>query len=418
MQFLVLGAGISGVLAAYTLSRAGHQVEVVERESAAAMQCSFANGGQLSYSHAEPWANPYVFSKIFKWMFDDDAPLVMRFSADPQMISWGLRFLWNCRASAAHRNSLTMLRLGMYSKLCMNQIVQETGIDFNHTQKGILHIYCKEAEFEHAQHQAEFQRKHGCEERVLSWEECLALEPTLKDSHKKVYGGIHAPMDESGDIHVFTQKLAAYCEQQFGTVFHYGHTVEALDVQKGRISGVQTDKGRFKCDAYVMSMGAFAAPLLRRAGVSVPIYPMKGYSITWPASDDMPQVSITDDARKIVYSRLGDVMRCAGTAEFAGYNMQVNAKRIEPIKRGAEALFPSADLSSMSEWACLRPSTPDGPPIVGKTKYDNLLMNVGHGTLGWTQGAATATLLADIVHGKQTGIALDGLTIDRFALAR
>lgn len=414
MQILVLGAGISGVLAAYTLGRAGHQVQVIERETAAAMQCSFANGGQLSYSHAEPWANPYVFSKIFKWMFDDDAPLVLRFSADPHMIAWGLRFLWNCRASAAHRHSLVMLRLGLYSKQCLNEIAAETGIDFHHLQKGILHIYCKEAEFDHAQHQAEFQRKHGCEERVLSFEECVALEPALAGTQKKIYGGIHAPIDESGDIHVFTQRLAAYCTQHFGAQFHFGESIEALEVHKGRISGVKTDKATRKADAYVMSLGAFAAPLLRRAGISVPIYPMKGYSISWPANDAMPSVSLTDDARKIVYSRLGNIMRCAGTAEFAGYNMSLNPKRIAPIKRGIEALFPAADLSQMTEWACLRPSTPDGPPIVGRTKYDNLFMNVGHGTLGWTQGAATATLLADIVAGKPTAITMDGLEINRY----
>lgn len=414
MHILVLGAGISGVLAAYTLSRAGHSVEVIERESAAAMQCSFANGGQLSYSHAEPWANPYVFSKIFKWMFRDDAPLVLRFSTDPYMISWGLQFLLNCRASAAKRNSLTMLRLGMYSKQCLNEIVAETGVEFNHLHKGILHVFCKEAEFAHAQQQAQFQRDHGCDENVLSWEECLALEPALGHSKKTIYGGIHAPMDESGDIHVFTQRLAEYCQKQFGTVFHYGQNISKLTKNKGRISSVITDKATHQADAYVMSMGAFAAPLLRSIGITVPIYPMKGYSITWQANDDMPQVSITDDARKIVYSRLGDKMRCAGTAEFAGYNTALNPKRLAPIKRGIEVLLPKADLSQMDEWACIRPSTPDGPPIVGCTKFDNLFMNAGHGTLGWTQGAATATMLADVVGGKTTAIPLEGLSIDRF----
>lgn len=414
MHIIVLGSGISGILAAYFLGRAGHTVEVIDRQPGAAMECSYANGGQLSYSHAEPWANPYVFSKVFKWMFQDDAPLVMRFSSDPHMIKWGLRFLWNCRASAANKNSLTMLRLGMYSKQVMAEIVADTGIAFHHTQKGILHIFCKEAEFEHAQKQAEFQKKHGCEETVLSWEECLQLEPALKNVQRTFFGGIHAPMDESGDIHVFTQKLAAYCEETFGATLHYDTEILELNAENHRISHVATNKGNMRADAYVMAMGAYAPLLLRRVGIHVPIYPMKGYSVTFEATDDHPQISITDDARKIVYSRLGDKIRCAGTAEFAGYNTDVNPKRIDPILRGISSLFPTTDLANATEWACLRPSTPDGPPIVGKTKYPNLFINSGHGTLGWTQGPATAKLLGDIVDGKMTEIPLDGLTADRY----
>ena len=414
MQIIILGAGISGVTAAYFLGRAGHSVEVIERQSAAAEECSFANGGQLSYSHAEPWANPYVFSKLWQWIGKDDAPLVFRPSTDPHMIKWGLRFLWNCRQSATAQNSLTMLRLGMYSKECLNEIADETRIEFNHVKKGILHIYCKEAEFEHAQKQAQFQHDHGCEEKVLSWEECLAMEPALKDTQKKIYGGIHAPIDESGDIYVFTQKLAAYCKEHFGAKFHYNTPIERLLSERGRITGILTEKGPLRADAYVMSLGAYSAPLLRQVGISAPIYPMKGYSITWNATDEMPNVSITDDARKIVYSRLGDKMRCAGTAEFAGFNDAVNPKRIDPIQRGIHALFPAADLSEMTQWACLRPSTPDGPPIVGRTKMDNLFMHTGHGTLGWTQSAGTAKTLADIIDGKTPFLNAQSLSIDRY----
>jgi D-amino-acid dehydrogenase len=414
MHIIILGAGITGVTAAYFLGRAGHSVEVIERQSAAALECSFANGGQLSYSHAEPWANPYVFSKLWQWLGKDDAPLVFRPSTDPHMIKWGLRFLWNCRQSATTQNSLTMLRLGMYSKECLNEIADETRIEFNHLKKGILHIYCKEAEFEHAQKQAQFQHEHGCEEHVLSWEDCLKMEPALKDTQKRIYGGIHAPMDESGDIHVFTQKLAAYCEEHFGAKFHYNMPVHKLLSERRRITGILTDSGPLKADAYVMSLGAYSAPLLRQVGISVPIYPMKGYSITWNATDDMPNVSLTDDARKIVYSRLGDKMRCAGTAEFARYNTDVNPKRIDPIRRGISALFPSADLSQMTEWACLRPSTPDGPPIVGRTQMDNLFMHTGHGTLGWTQSAGTAKTLTDIVDGKTPFLNAQSLSIYRY----
>ncbi len=277
-----------------------------------------------------------------------------------------------------------------------------------------MHIFSEEKEFEHAQTQAEFQKQHGCEEKVLNWEECLALEPSLKHSKKKMYGGIHAPIDESGDMRLFTQNLAQYCEEKLGATFHYNTRIEQLNIEQGRLASVNTSVGEMKADAYVMCLGAHAAPLLRKAGIYVPIYPMKGYSLTWDATHDMPHVSVTDDARKIVYSRLGDKIRCAGTAEFAGYDDRVNPKRIKPIMRGIHSLFPTAELEQLDEWACLRPSTPDGPPIVGKTKYDNLYMNVGNGTLGWTQGAATAQLLANIIENKHTAIPLDGLTIDRF----
>ncbi len=415
MHILILGSGALGVLSAYFLGRAGHKVTVVDRQPEAARETSFANGGQLSYSHAEPWANPYVFPKLFKWMWMDDAPLVLRFRADPHMIGWGLRFLWNCRKSTADQNSLTMLRLGLHSKQKMQEVMQDTQIDFDHIDKGILHVFSHEKEFEHAQKQAEFQRQHGCDEKVLNWQECLAMEPALQHTTKTIYGGIHAPLDESGDICVFTQKLAAYCQQHFGTEFSYDTEILSLNDENTEITHVSTNKGNLRADAYVMAMGSYSPVYLRPIGVPVPIYPMKGYSVTFPANEHTPTLSVTDDALKIVYSRLGDRIRVAGTAEFAGYNTDVRQKRIDPIVRGIKSLFPNADLSDLFKWACLRPSTPDGPPIIGKTKYRNLYLNTGHGTLGWTQGAASASLLADVINNKPTEIAMNGLTIERYA---
>ncbi len=414
MKILILGAGISGILSAYFLGRNGHEVTVIDRQPEAARECSFANGGQLSYSHAEPWANPYVFPKLFKWMWRDDAPLVLRFSTDPHMIAWGLRFLWNCRKSAADQNCLTMLRLGLHSREKMQEIVSETKLEFDYQKKGILHVFSKEAEFEHAQKQAEFQHQHGCEETILDWKECLELEPSLQHSTKAIYGGILAPGDESGDIYLFTRQLADYCTQNFGTEFIYNTEILSLDKGNNQVNHVATNRGNLRADAYVMSLGAYSPLYLRKLGIRIPIYPMKGYSVTFNANEHSPTVSITDDALKIVYSRLGDRIRCAGTAEFAGYNTDIRKQRIDPILRGIHTLFPKADLSAVEEWACLRPSTPDGPPIVGKTTYENLYLNTGHGTLGWTQSAGTGSLLADIIDNNTPEIPLDGLTIERY----
>jgi D-amino-acid dehydrogenase len=291
----------------------------------------------------------------------------------------------------------------------------ETKLQFDHLGKGILHVFSNESEFEHACAQAKFQHQHGCEENVMDWKECLALEPSLAFSDKKIYGGIHAPMDESGDIFAFTQRLAKLCEEKFGAVFHYNTEILSLNDENEEISHVATNRGNMRADAYVMAMGSYSPLLLRPIGIDVPIYPMKGYSVTFPANEYTPTISVTDDALKIVYSRLGARIRVAGTAEFAGYNTDIRQVRIKPILRGIQTLFPRADLSEVQEWACLRPSTPDGPPVIGKTKYKNLFLNTGHGTLGWTQGAGSARIVADIMEGKTPEIALDGLTADRYS---
>ncbi len=416
MRIIVLGAGISGILSAYYLGKAGHKVTVIDRQKEAAQECSYANGGQLSYSHAEPWANPHVFPKLFKWMGQDDAPLVLKFSRDPQMIKWGLSFLANCAPNKAERHAKALLKIGLHSRNKMKEIRKDTGIHFNWQDKGILHIYTDPKEFDVAIKQANIQQQWGCKQEIFSYQECIAKEPTLEHSCEEIHGGIFSPMDESGDIHIFTQKLAQHVETRFHAKMMYGTEIQAIHRTGDTIESIDTSKGNLKADAYVMCMGADTPLMMRKIGLKVPIYPMKGYSITLPADEYSPNVSITDDARKIVYSRLGDVVRVAGTAEFAGYNKDVNPARIEPIKRGIKSLFPHANLNQPKEWACLRPSTPDGPPIVGRTKLQNLYMNTGHGTLGWTQGAGTANLLASVIGDETPEISLEGLNMRRYGL--
>ncbi len=417
MKICILGAGALGVLSAYELAKNGHDVTVIERAGEPARECSYANGGQLSYSHAEPWANPGVFLKLWKWMFQDDAPLVLRPRADIHMLRWGALFLLNCLPSRAHRHCEVMLRLGLYSKKMMAELMAETKVDFHFLSKGTLHVFDNQKSFDGARKHADFQRALGCDEQAMSPAECFTLEPTLAHTTKKLVGGMYAPIDESGDIHLFTKNLADYCAKTYGVRFLFNQKIARLHKNEDRITHVEID-GQHRdyvagFDAYVMAMGSYSPIHLRQLGLYVPIYPMKGYSISFDASAYCPQVSVTDDAAKQVYTLLGNRMRVAGTAEFAGYNEAVRSVRIDPLKRGMRELFPNAPMESLSEWACLRPSTPDGPPIVGKTPIRNLFMNTGHGTLGWTQGAGSARLLADIIDGRPTSIPLSGLDIER-----
>lgn len=415
MKVVVLGAGVIGVTAAYVLGSRGHEVEVIERQPGSGLETSFANGGQLSFSHAEPWANPAVLPKVLKWMFKEDAPLVFRPRADWEMTKWGLKFLRNCTAGRARNNSVSILRLGLYSKKKMEQIRTYSGVKFDNLREGILHIYSTQKDLDEAAVQANFQVKLGCPADVVNYQRCITLEPALQHAGRPIAGGIFQPLDESGDAMAFTQGLAAISAKEYKAQFHYNTVIESIQTEGGKITGVKTSKGIHKGDIYIMSMGSYSPVFLRPLGIDVPIYPMKGYSVTFDANHYSPKMSLTDGQNKIVYSMLGNRLRVAGTAEFAGHNTSIRKQRIDPIVRAVKGLFPKCEFTQpVAEWACLRPSTPDGPPIIGKTKYPNLLMNTGHGTLGWTQAAGSATLIADIAEGRAPEISLDGMGIDRY----
>jgi D-amino-acid dehydrogenase len=288
-------------------------------------------------------------------------------------------------------------------------------VKFDNRREGILHVFTQEKEFDGAAKQAKFQEKFGCPSEVADYKKCIQLEPVLEYTGRKLIGGIFQPLDESGDIFSFTQSLAKLCESEYKAVFHYNTHIKSIDYARGKITSVVTDKGNINGDIYIMALGSYSPLYLNPLGINVPIYPMKGYSITFPANHYSPKMSLTDTEHKIVYSRLGERLRIAGTAEFAGYNTAVMPKRIAPIVKAVQSLLPKCEYDKPeSEWACLRPSTPDGPPIIGKTKYDNLYMNTGHGTLGWTQAAGSAALIADIIEGRPTEISLDGFTVDRY----
>jgi D-amino-acid dehydrogenase len=348
-------------------------------------------------------------------MFKEYAPLVFRPRWDPHMIRWGLSFLHNCMKYKADANTVTMLKLGLYSKQMLEHIRNLTGVEFHNVREGILHIFYDQYTFDHAISQARYQETFSCKQDILDGQACIRLEPALEYCGRDIVGGIHSPLDESGDAKLFTEQLAALCEKEYGTVFQYDTAVESIKTDKGKITSVQTSKGEFKADKYVMALGSYSYLHLRKLGIHVPIYPMKGYSVTIPANHYTPNMSLTDAEMKIVYSRVGDVMRVAGTAEFAGYNDSMNNKRVDNILHAVQRLFPKCDFDQkIMTWACLRPSTPDGPPIIGKTKYENLFLNTGHGTLGWTQAAGSGRLLLDIMIDRETEISMTGLTLDRY----
>ena len=415
MKLLILGSGLLGVTAAYELGKRGYDVTVLDRNPESARETSFANGGQLSYSHAEPWASPTVLPKLPKWIGRDDAPLVFKPRADWQMIRWGVRFLRNCTAKRADINCVNLLRLGLYSRKKMKALREESGVAFDFGKTGILHIYTAESDFEHAKKQLEFQAKFGCSQTILTKQQVYALEPALAHSDRVVVGGIHATEDETGDPFLFCNALADVAAKRYGVQFKYGVTIDKINTGGGKTLSVSTDRGEMTADGYVMAMGSYSAPVLRAIGIDVPIYPMKGYSVTIEADDYCPKLSLTDGTHKIVYSRLGNRLRIAGTAEFAGYNQSLNEKRIGNIVTAARKLFPKANWDNeILKWACLRPSTPDGPPIIGPTPYPNLFLNTGHGTLGWTQAAGSAALVADAIERKTPEILVQGLTLERF----
>lgn len=417
MRVAVLGAGVVGVATAWFLARDGHEVVVIDRQPGAGLETSYANGGQVSAAHAEPWANPRTPGRVLKWLGREDAPLVFRWRRwDPALWLWGLRFLRNCTQARMERNLERTLRVALYSRRMLAALRQETGIAYDQRREGILHVYRDADEFAAARHATGMMNRHGLERRVLTPAECLEVEPALEPVRDRLLGGTYSPDDESGDAHQFTARLAELAAEQ-GARFRYGTRIIGLEREGDAITGVATDRGPVRADAYVLALGSFSPFIARPLGLRLPIYPAKGYSGTIPTEGaaHAPTVSITDDENKIVFSRLGDRLRFAGTAELAGWNDALNDVRAQALVRKARELFPQAgDYARVRLWAGLRPVTPDSVPIIGRTPYRNLFLNTGHGTLGWTMSCGSGRAVADLVAGRSPAIDLAGLGLDRF----
>jgi D-amino-acid dehydrogenase len=406
MKVLVLGAGVIGVTTAWFLSKSGHEVTVVERRDAPGMETSFANGGQISVSHAEPWANPSAPLKLLKWLLREDAPLLFRLRPDLRQWLWGLSFLRECTAARTRHNIRQLVTLGLYSRATLQALRAETGIEYHQLERGILHFYTSQAELDAALEPARVMREHGCDIEMVSAERCVEIEPALKSAQHLLVGGSFTNSDESGDAHKFTRNLARLAAQR-GVTFLHGRNIAGLAREGERIGALCLDGEMLRADAYVVALGAYSPLLTRQVGIELDIYPAKGYSATLPVADAAKaySVSLTDDEYKLVFSRLGARLRIAGTAELNGYSTELNEVRCRALLRRTEELFPGAgDASRAQFWTGLRPATPSNVPYIGGTRYSNLYLNTGHGTLGWTHACGSARALADIVSGREPEI--------------
>ncbi len=408
MHIVVLGAGLIGVSSAWFLAADGHAVTVVDRQPGPARETSFANGGQISTSHAEPWANPATPLKALRWLGREDSPLLWRLRADPAQWAWGLRFLRECTPGRTRANMRAILALALDSRARVKALRRELGLEYDCLERGILHFYTDAAEFDHAIPQAALMREFGCERVVKSASECLTIEPALAHSRTPIVGGTWTADDESGDAHGFVAELAARAAAQ-GVQFRYGCNVAGIDTAGGRFVALRLADGTYQAaDACVVAGGSYSAPLLRPLGISLPVYPAKGYSITIPVPEgaNAPVASLTDDGAKLVFSRLGNRLRVAGTAEFAGYDTQIDPARLAPLRRRVGDIFPHLDLAAerIEPWTGLRPATPGNVPLIGATRVSGLYVNTGHGTLGWTLAAGSGSLLADLVAGRSPAV--------------
>jgi D-amino-acid dehydrogenase len=406
VKIIVLGAGVVGVASAWYLAAAGHEVTVIERRHAAAQETSFANGGQIAVGHAEPWAKPSVVPKILGWIGREDAPLLFRPRASWAQWSWALQFLYECMPGRFERHARTLGGLARYSRDCLRTLRRELGLRYDELERGILYFATSQRDFEAMARSAE-----ASGQPIKSGAECLAVEPALRHSKDPVVGGVYKEGDESGDAYRFTQELARIAASR-GVTFLYGGTIQAIETAGASVSAIRLEGGeRASADAYVVSLGSYSPLLLRPLGIRIPVYPLKGYSITLPLGPAelvaAPTVSLTDEAFKIVISRLGNRLRAAGTAELAGYDTSLNSARCAAIARRVRELFPAlGSITTVESWAGLRPATPSNVPVIGRTSLKNLFLNTGHGTLGWTLACGSGSALADLVSGREPQVAL------------
>ena len=411
---VVLGAGVVGVNTAYWLARAGKSVCVIDRQPAAGLETSFANGGQISVSHAEPWANPSAPLKVLKWLFDSDAPLLFRPRADIHQWLWIAKFLVDCLPHRTDRHTTEIVKLATESRAKLREIRARENLSYDQRTAGILHFYRDEREFAAAMPVAELMRKYGCNREVIDRDKVVEIEPAFADNHESIVGATYTADDESGDALKYTQALAQVCERM-GVTFLYGSRAAALDTGEkgGNVRSVEvcTPAGYRSIAArdIVVSLGSYSPKFLRPYGISLRIYPAKGYSVTIPieGSNGAPVTSLTDDQYKLVYSNLGTRLRVAGTAELSGYSLNLNHRRCRAILENARRLFPRAgNFAKAQFWTGLRPTTPSNLPYLGRTgSFRNLWLNTGHGTLGWTMGAGSGKRIADMIEAGEGALA-------------
>ena len=420
MKVTIIGAGVIGVTSAWYLARAGCEVTVIDRQAQPAAETSFANGGQIAVSHSEPWANPEAPVKVLKWLLEPDAPLLFRPRADWRQWRWLFCFLRECTSARTRRNIHRLVTLGVYSREALAALRNETGIAYDAQLRGILHFYTDEAEFAAAREPARLMTELGCERRIVTAAEAIVIEPALAALNGTLVGATFSPNDESGDAHRFTLALAERC-RALGVQFLHGHQVTALRPAtdgSARINHVEAidDEGCYRklhAERWVLAAGSFSPLLAAPIGLRLDIYPAKGYSVSLPVADPGRawQTSLTDDSHKLVFSRLGERLRIAGTAELSGWDRALNRRRCEAILDRSLRLFPGAGDADRAEfWSGLRPATPSNYPYLGASRYRNLYLNTGHGTLGWTLACGSASVLADLMTGRKPALPIEPLT--------
>ena len=410
---VVLGGGVIGVTSAWFLRRNGCRVTLIERQLATGLGTSFANGGLVTPSMSEPWASPDIPMLMLKWIGRETSPFLVRLRAVPGLASWGIKFLAQCKEERWRRNTRNVLRLCTFSHECLHALGRETNVDYQSNPRGALRLIRDQLSLEKSNRTAEMLRNLGVRSRTLDPAGCVALEPALRDQTDRIAGGIHYPDDEAGDAHLFTQRLAGICASA-GVEFLYGESVEAIEVDAGKFTRVQTDKRCVDADACVVALGTESAAPLRPLGIGLPIYPVKGYSITFPVGDwnGAPVVPFADDRHKVGIVRIGERIRVAGTAEFAGRDKTLTPKRIGHLRDFFLTLFPDyPDPMAGAGWAGLRPMTPDGCPYLGPTPIEGLYLNTGHGHLGWTMACGSARVISNLICSLDPGIDLTGLTL-------
>jgi D-amino-acid dehydrogenase len=417
VKVLILGSGVIGVTSAYYLARAGHDVTVVDRQPEPALETSFANAGEVSPGYSSPWAGPGVPVKAVKWLLMKHGPLVIRPKLDPVMWVWLLKMLRNCTSERYAVNKSRMIPIAEYSRDCLRDLRRDIGIQYDDRAQGTLQLFRYQAQLDGTGEDIAVLKQYGVPFEVLSREGCIAVEPALSGVKEKFVGGLRLPQDETGDCHMFTQALARHA-QALGVRFMFNTGIDRIVTEGARVSGVATSAGLLQADAYVLALGSWSSRLVAPLGISLPVYPVKGYSITVPIKDasGAPESTVMDESYKVAITRLGDRIRVGGTAEISGYSDKLYDARRATLDHSLTDLFPrGGDLAKATFWSGLRPMTPDGPPVIGPTQYANLHLNTGHGTLGWTMSCGSGRVLADMLSGKKPEIDVSALTVDRYS---
>ena len=416
MKVAILGSGVIGVTSAWYLAKAGHEVVVIDRQSGPALETSFANAGEISPGYASPWAAPGIPMKAMRWLFMQHAPLILRPSFDAAMLRWIVAMLGNCTEKAYAVNKSRMVRLAEFSRDQLIALRQETGISYDERSQGTLQLFREQKQLDGIGKDVAVLQADGVPFEVLDKAGCIAAEPGLANSQSPIVGGLRLPNDETGDCFKFTNALADMAKAA-GVTFLHDHKIKRLVQGKGSIDHVETDKGPVDADAFIIALGSYSPLLVAPLGIKLPVYPVKGYSITVPitAAERAPVSTLLDESFKVAITRLGDRIRVGGMAELSGFSTNLPGKRRDTLEYSVGSLFPAAgDLGKASFWSGLRPMTPDSTPVIGSTHIPNLYLNTGHGTLGWTMACGSGHVITDIVSNRKPAIETGDLSIARY----